>query len=155
MLHQVTWGTVRPGSRSNSRIPARSSLRPSSSLPWPRPPLRAPSTTCPSSSSSPTPPTTWPSLGEPPSKRPSLLELWRDSEVWEVTAMPPMPELRRRETGGLMEEMMMVRMLAATLPPPPQLPLPRPPPPLLHPHLPQPPRPMLHQPQLLQPTPPP
>merc|ERR1711910_260755 len=55
----------------------RLSARLSSSSPWARPPLN-PSTTCRSSSSSPTPPTTWRCSGELPSSRPSLPELSRD-----------------------------------------------------------------------------
>merc|ERR1711971_581557 len=83
----------------------RSSLHLSSSWLWPRPRLRL-AKVCPSSSSSPIPPTTWLSSGEPPSSKPSLPVLSRDSEVLEVTATVPEPELRRAEMGGLMTEMM-------------------------------------------------
>merc|ERR1711910_124535 len=129
--------TVKAGTCSE-----RLSARLSSSSPWARPPPN-PSTTCRSSSSSPTPPTTWRCSGELPSSRPSLPELSRDlaaSEVTEPTAA------RRTEMADLEMETTMV----VTTPPPPHTPLPPPPLPplLLHPH--QQLQPMLPPPQLLQ-----
>merc|ERR1711902_104477 len=120
----------------------RLSARLSSSSPWARPPLN-PSTTCRSSSSSPTPPTTWRCSGELPSSRPSLPELSRDlaaSVVTQPTAA------RRTEMADLEMETMMV----VTTPPPPRTPLLPPPLPPLLLHLHQQLQPMLPPPQLLQ-----
>merc|ERR1711902_31632 len=111
----------------------RLSARLSSSSPWARPPLN-PSTTCRSSSSSPTPPTTWRCSGELPSSRPSLPELSRDLAASVVTEPPA---ARRTEMADLEMETMMV----VTTPPPPHTPLLP-----LHQQL----QPMLPPPQLLQ-----
>merc|ERR1712223_1446805 len=89
----------------------RLSARLSSSSPWVRPPL-SPSTTCRSSSSSPTPPTTWRCSGELPSSRPSLPELSRDLAASVVTEPPA---ARRTEMADLEMETTMV----VTTPPPP------------------------------------
>merc|ERR1711936_499992 len=104
------------------------SARLSSSSPSARPPLN-PSTTCRSSSSSPTPPTTWRCSGELPSSRPSLPELSRDLAASVVTEPPA---ARRTEMADLEMETTMV----VTTPPPPHTPLLPPPlpPPLLHLH---------------------
>merc|ERR1711923_504633 len=99
------------------------------------------STTSRSCSSSATPPTTWRCSGEPTSRKPSLLELSRDS----ATSMLSVMMLDKRPE---MEDlMMMVVMTVVHTPPPPPLP------PHHHHHLHQPLlKPMCHL-QLLQHTP--
>merc|ERR1711923_202944 len=106
------------------------------------------STTSRSCSSSATPPTTWRCSEEPTSRKPSPLELSRDS----VTSMLPVMMLDKRPE---MEDlMMMVVMTVVPTPPPPPLHTPHPPPqPHHHHHLHQPLlKPMCHL-QLLQHTP--